>query len=290
MSDMLVPVHRSTSQRRTYKTCGQKYFHRYVSGWQPAYERASFVFGKTMHLVAMRAADPLQVASKGDTQTPQELFAKLWNDVSKRNDIQWPKTRQWDYYRMRGEALTELMAVELPKRITKVEFCELQFSYELPSGSEEIAIPDMYAIVCDENGANPKRTIVDFKTSERPYDPLRVHLDEQLSTYQVALQVQNIPIVVEQLALCVLCYGTVPSIQWLVCPPRSVEELEYFRVSATQIDKAIKSGMFYRNDMACFSMGRCEYVPLCYGLNEEAHKTLKRVKTNEVVDHDLDWS
>ncbi|MCS7051119.1 MAG: PD-(D/E)XK nuclease family protein, partial [Thermomicrobium sp.] len=266
MPDILVPDYRSTSQRRTYKTCGQKYLYQYSARWRPVQERAGFVFGKVMHSVAAFAVarnckQYEWSADMPDAETPEMLFGMLWERVRDRSDVQWTKTRGWDYYKTRGEVLSSIVASELPKRIKDVKFGERKFTYSIPGASPEVAIPDLYAYMVAENGVAGHWTIIDFKTAERPYEPLRICIDEQLSSYQYALESHDPPYPVEQLAFCVMCYGSAPMIQWLVSPPRTRAELDEFAISAVQIDRAIKNGVFYRNDSACFAMGRCEFVP-----------------------------
>ena len=52
--------------------------------------------------------------------------------------------------------------------------------------------------------------------------------------------------------------------QWLLAPRRSEEIVNRFVASARAIDRAIKQEQFWQNSNACFRMGTCEFVPLCY--------------------------
>lgn len=268
---------RSTSQRRTFRTCGVLYSLKYGQGWAPKRHNAAMDMGIIMEAVAgdiLRGAAPTEDLAAKD-------FTDRWAGVKARTDLRWPKTKGWDFYAARGAALARVMAVELPKRIRIDEDAVFgrDLVYEVAPGVRERAILDFRGRVQrgrlfhPENGEGETRiewggdyplTVLDFKTADRARDPLAAEIDEQLTSYQVGT-LQRDGVAVDQVGLCVLIYGTQPRVQWLLEPARPDDQVAAFLHSAVEIDKLIRAETFVRNDQACFNYGACDMLGLCYG-------------------------
>ena len=143
-------------------------------------------------------------------------------------------------------------------------------------GVPEVAIPDLYGPVKQDAFSQFLPTVVDFKTGQNPFVAQSVELDEQLTDYQLAELAHGRP--VEQLCLCVMVLQKEPRVQWLFAPPRLPSVIERFVQTAQGINEAIENEQFYQNDRACFTMGTCPYVPLCYA-SAAGEQEAKLVKT-----------
>lgn len=278
---MSEPVYRSTSQRRKFRECGFKHVLHYQQGWRTKKDKGVFRFGHIMQDVANEITQG-HLASAADAEA---LFLNLWAPVEAM-DLVWPKTRPWSVYRDRGRELAKLMFAELPNRIRNIQFMDTEIRYEISPGVYELAIPDLYAEVLGDDGVW-RWTILDYKTSDRDYNPLAAEIDEQLTDYELAVKSQGKP--VEQLGLCVLIMGAKPRIQWLLAPARSQDVLDRFILTAVAIDRMIKDGIFVQNDRSCFYMAGCDFIPLCYGSQRgRIEEELQRVRPGEEVEYGWD--
>jgi len=276
--------HRSTSQRRRYRRCGYEYLLYYLYGWRTIHTKGSYVFGDVMERLATLVA----VRWVTDQATAAQLFVEAWGLVNP-DHYDWSTTRTYELFRNRGPALAALLVSEIPAWVMPdvPVWVQEEIRFYLAPGVREIAKPDLYSLV-RVPGANgslmpqlPAPTILDFKTSDRPYPPLSVELDEQLTDYQLAMEV-GMRRPVEQVGLCVMIYQERPRVQWLFSPRRPPAVIERFRSTAIAIDGAIKAEIFYQNDRSCFTMGTCDYVPICYaGAAEEREKKLVRLQADD---------
>lgn len=275
MAEQAEPVYRSTSQRRKYRQCGFKHVLHYQQGWRPAKDRGAFQFGHVMQEIANRII-------LGEITAPDVAkaeFLKLW-EARKDLPLLYAKTKPWELYRDRGAELAKIMVGELAGRIRNVQIMDSEIRYEIAPGVFELAIPDLYCEFRGEDGVW-RWVIIDFKTSDREYHPLAAEIDEQLTDYELAVRSKGWA--VDGLGLCVLVFGARPRIQWLMTPSRSEDVIGRFIMTAVGIDRMIKDGIFVQNDRACFAMGECELLPLCY--ESQRHRIaeeLKRVRPEEV--------
>lgn len=266
------PIYRSTSQRRTYRSCGYKHMLKYRLGWRKRRDHGSFQFGHVMQDVA----NGILMQELTTAEQAAAFFLTRWAPFETQPDLDWPKTKPWTLFRDRGVELAKHMVEVLPQRIRNPKIIEQEIRFEIAPGTHELAIPDLYAEVLGADGVW-RWTILDFKTSDRDYHALAAENDEQLTDYELALRSQGE--VVEQLGLCVLIYGAKPRIQWLLTPPRSQALLDRFVHTAVVIDQAIKAETYYTNDRACLEFGGCEYIPICFASQAgERDKTLKLSK------------
>jgi len=264
-------MRRSTSQRRTYRSCAMSYYHRYVSGWKERRWRGPFAFGTRMQDVADAIIQ--RRVTTGDEA--KALFRELWAPYEKDEKILWSPRKPWVFFNARGEKLAAYMATELPKVIQfhPGSLYNERLMYDL-GGTPELVIPDFYGPVLewDPQGgllvgtggwkgiAVP--TVLDFKTSDREYQETAAEIDEQLTDGQLAVEASGKP--VKQVGLCVLIYKETPQIQWLMAPARGRDEQDAFVASAQIEAKRIAAGEFPRNERACYAKGECAFIPLCY--------------------------
>lgn len=276
---------RSTNQRRIYRTCGYKWFLQYRVGWHSRTSKGGYQFGLVMEALATLIATR-QVT---DPEVAATLFSYAWAQVDQKR-WEWSKNRSYEMFKARGPALAALLVSEIPAWVMPQVpyYVQEDIRFLLAPGVGEIARPDLYTL-CRVPGANgelmpqePVPTVLDFKTYDKAYPPLSAELDEQLTDYQLAEEVgKQRP--VEQVGLCVMIYQEKPKVQWLFSPRRSMDVMNRFLQTATAIDQQIKNGIFYQNDRACFSMGSCDFVPICYAsASHERDQKLYRSQPDEM--------
>lgn len=200
------------------------------------------------------------------------------------SESQYAKT-SWKILRDRGEGLASVAYQDL------VNVCQqgspekphsavmnVKREYEIVQGVREAIKPDYVGpallAVPNEKGDDFSwdmqqrrvRTVLDWKTSGRAYEPLKVEQDEQLTDYQVGMDrleaATHGPI--QQVGLCVFIYTATPRVQWLLAPPRSQDVVDHFVNAAMQDERRIKGEEFARNPGACFQFGECDLTPVCY--------------------------
>jgi len=200
-------------------------------------------------------------------------FDALWLPVQQRTELTYTTRASWKLLLDRGRVLAALMAQELPLRIPVGEVRKahlnerLQFLVGDPP-VEMLGFPDLYGPVQAWDGERGQwatailDSILDYKTSDREYNPDGVELDEQLWIYQLGEEALGRP--VAQVGLCVLIYAAQPRIQWLLEPARPPEELARVAAGIVLADRHIRAGEFSRNLGSCYTMGECAFTPLCY--------------------------
>ena len=260
----MIPTYRSTSQRRTIKTCGWKYFLKYDQGWYSKVTKPGTLLGSITHKViesAVKAAkgqSPLVVESILAPSAFETNFHDLWDAIRDQPGIEWTPRRKFDVMRARGGAMAAKAATWILEHVdVHNALVEQKLTFRLHDGSEELVIVDLIAPI------DGKMTVLDWKTSDREYDELRPELDEQLSAGQVAAE-QTHQLRIEQVGLGVLLWTGTPAVQALIVPARQGMELAHFIASAKAIDDQILRKQFHKNPEACFQWGRCEMYPLCY--------------------------
>ena len=266
---------RSTSQRRTYRTCPTKYMHHYVGNWRPTTDRGTYAFGSVMQdslqmgldlYAAARNAEPDAILTLPNVAG---IFREKWSPFEHDETRTWTSRASWGQLNAWGQRLITLALQEVVGVVDVSKPMLYEPKITFPMGDDtELALPDFIGWVMNTNG-QPVPTILDWKTSDRAYEPLQVELDDQLTDYQLAAnrdpeiqQVLKGPI--QQVGLVVLIYGPNPRLQWLLTPARTPEELASFEASAASVNRLIRQGVFYRNERACFQMGKCPMIPLCY--------------------------
>lgn len=291
-------MRRSTSQRRTFRTCGLRFQYQYAQGWRTVKDRGTFQFGHVMHALAGLIA----IRWVKSPDEAEAYFRFKWAAFEHDESLTWTDRAPWAVLRDRGAGLARLMAVELPQVLGRPDpdHLEERITYRPGDGeAEELCIPDFYGpVIVDpvvEMMLNPMTDhpprepmgVIDFKTSDRRYDETSAELDEQLTDYQLAEQSQGRP--VDLVGLCVLIYTVKPQIQWLLVPARQQIELDRFIVGAQRVDRQIRAGEFDRNPAACRTMGECPYVPMCYpSQRHRAETELKQTQAGEAALVDLD--
>jgi hypothetical protein len=267
------------------------YLLRYGDGYQAKMKRGSYVFGLTWQ-VAVQAV--LQGAA-GSPEEMYEVFCSEWKRYENDSTLEWTSRNGYVFFRERAKVLARVAYYEL------VQVCgvprmaaiyDQRFTYDLVPGRGETAVPDYVgpALHSQEPGvwlAPPVETVLDWKTSDREYKPLASELDEQLTGYQIGAERYH-QRKVAQVGLCVFVYSAMPKVQWLMQPARALEEQEQFVASAVIDDQRILRGEFPRNPSACFNMGRCEMVPICYASQRHliAEELVRNGGRNE---QPLDW-
>lgn len=248
---------RSTSQRRTYRSCGYKYLLQYAFGWKPRFEKGSYEFGHVME----RLATVIAIGWVTDAAEAAALFRYAWwLDAS---EFEWTKTQGWEFFLDRGQSLAKLLVKELPSHFDARQpvLCQETINFEVGM-VPEVAIPDYYGHVRQDMFSDFLPTVLDFKTGASAFVSESVELDEQLTDYQLAEWSKGRP--VAQLCLCVMVYTADPKVQWLFAQQRDTSVIDRFVQTAQSVDAAIKAEVFFQNDRACFTMGTCPFVPLCY--------------------------
>jgi hypothetical protein len=277
---MNVDFPRSTTQRRAFRRCGYLWLQQYGQGWKPVWGRGVYEFGHVMEALAA-----LVVVRAITTEAEAvERFLQVWRPLEARTDLKWSTRTTWGTLRDRGPELAKLVVRELPPRVSlQGQAHQETIDFELAPGVREKAIPDFYGLVRKGGTLTGEffPTVVDFKTGDREYMPMAAEIDEQLTDYQLAEESVGRP--VEQVGFCVMIYTPVPKIQWLFTPKRGPEEVARFVDSAVAIDRLIREDVFVRNDRACFQMGECPNVPLCYPSQRHRVATeLVRTKPSEL--------
>lgn len=296
---MELAFRRSTSQRRTYRSCGQKWLLRYGQGWQAKYRRGTYAFGDACQTVL----DNL-VTGVVTPDTAGALFSQLWAPFEKDPSLTWTSRASWKLLADRGPALVAVAGKAILGRIGGVQapgavLLNRRIEYKIGGEVDELAIPD-YVGPCLAGpwaAGTPLagqflKSILDYKTSDREYDETAAEIDEQVTDYQLAEDTAHVlsPEPVQQVGLCVLVYSGVPRVQWLLHPRRDAEELARFTAGAIHTDRMIRSGVFVRDDRACRTMGACDYLSLCYpSLAGERDKLLVRDERKIETDVDVDW-
>jgi len=265
---------RSVSQRRAYRRCGHLWLHRYGHGWQGVTRRGTYAFGDDMEAVC-------HAVLTGRLTTPEDMASELQARWLPRKDdptLTWTERGPWKLLNDRAPALCKVTFRELTEKCLIGEpeaLHNVKHTYEVAPGVRETVIPDYVGSVCQarmglEDGvpfvaewaAERVWSIVDFKTSDRAYEPLSIELDEQLTSYQYGEGMQGRS--VKQVGLMVLIYSATPRVQWLMRPARDVGELAQFVAGAVLVDQRIQRGEFDRNPGACHSLGACDMIPVCY--------------------------
>jgi len=266
---------RSCSQRDTYMTCPYKWLLHYLQGWRPKYDKGQWVFGRIFENLATCIAAGLVT----DSAEAVRLFQGAWYWLDP-TTIEWSTRVTFEALGEQGTALAKVIVPEIRERILVPEpgqmFTQEDIRFFLAPQVEELSIPDLYCHVRQDLFSDYLPTVLDFKTGDRDIPPLSVELDPQLTGYQLAQEAHGR--VVAQLGLCRMIRGSNPRIQWLLVPRRPEHVTDQFLASAIAIDKAIKQGQFWQNPRACFRMGTCEMVPLCYAAaSTERDQRLTRV-------------
>lgn len=257
---------RSVSQLRTMRSCGQKWLLQYGHGWRPLKNRGTYAFGDTMQAVA----DGIVTGAITEGATAADTFRRLWKPYETAADRTWTQRGPWKLLNDRGAVLAELMADELPTRIEVPSATppRLNERLEFQVGSVSmLGLPDYYLRMQQRDAQGIWQpaivpTVLDAKTSDRDYNPLSAELDDQLTMYQIGEESKGRP--VDQLGLMVLIYAAQPRIQWLLVPARTAAEKAAFVADVEATDQSIRAEQFPRNSRACFTMGECQNVPLCY--------------------------
>lgn len=272
---------RSVSQRRTHRDCGLKYLHQYGQGWTETSLRGTFAFG----IEFQETVNEVLLGRNGVTvATAPERFAQRWAARLQAA----PPIRFAPNARVKAADLTargpvlvrQALEAFAPRiRLGSHGYLDKSLTYELTPGLGGTGRPDIFCEGFNMHELLPPALrdawapqlsgwhygIADFKTSGQKYGELDAELDEQLTEYQIAhrLACPDLP-PVEWVALIVCIYTTVPTVQWLVMPPRSATEEASHIHTAQVIDAQIRAEVFPRNPRACFAMGECAFVPLCY--------------------------
>jgi PD-(D/E)XK nuclease superfamily len=264
---------RSTSQRRTYRTCGYKFLLSYGYGWEAKLLLGRYAMGNVLE----RLATLIALGIITDPNEAERYFVAAWIFAIDAEQCEWTKTQDWTFYLERGAAMARHLTRELPSHFApRAKYIVQETLYFKVGGVPEVAIPDLYGPVQKDVFSPWLPTVLDFKTGHNPYVPQSIELDEQLTDYQLAEQAHGRS--VEQLCLCVMVYQKEPRVQWLFSPPRLPSVVERFVHTAQSVNEAIMNEQFYQNDRACFTMGTCPYVPLCYdsAAGEQDEKLVKR--------------
>lgn len=259
---------RSVSQRRAARSCGQKWLHSYVGGWKRVMDRGSYRFGDTWQTVVNYALVTQRDAGTVAIADCAELFRQTWMPF-KDAKLHYNSKQSHQMFLDRGVKMVETCMPDILRRLELGPIGKLDESLKHDlAGVPEVSRPDYYGYVRwheDMGGVQagtPMKGVIDFKTSDRDYNPLSAELDEQLSNYQIAEEQHGRP--VEVLGLCVAVYQSIPRLQWLLTPKRTTEHLHRHLASAVEEDRRIREGRLTMNPNACFAMGECDYVPLCY--------------------------
>lgn len=197
----------------------------------------------------------------------------------------WGERASWKLLRDRGGALAQTMYFEMVSRFQQgtaehphSALLNVKRVYEIAPGVRETIKPD-YVGLCqlavpneagDDYAWHPSkrvRSVIDFKTSDRAYNALRVEKDEQLTDYQLGTDAHDAERLgrIEQLGLCVLIYTAVPRVQWILTPARDQGDVDHFLNAALSDERRIQGEEFAQDPSGCFAMGECDMVPVCYG-------------------------
>lgn len=274
---------RSVSQRRTWLECGQKFVLKYGAGWKFPHDRGIFAVG-------IDYQDTLNAVIDGRITADQApgMFSAKWRARGTQTPpLHWSPKAKVGYKEIEARlpilVQKSLASIEGTLRLGNHGFLDKPLVYELAPGVAGNGRPDFYGEGYDmwrflpeplrsdpawkEYLAGWTPGILDFKTSGSRYNELEAELDDQLTEYQVALsldkQTRHYPSP-RWVALHVGIYTATPDAQWLVSPARTPEEVSAHIHTAVAIDQMIVNQIFPRNVGACFAMGQCEMVPVCY--------------------------
>lgn len=158
----------------------------------------------------------------------------------------------------KGEALIEHYQKEIMSQIDKV--VEIQKNVELPNESGDILGGVIDAIVVFKGDSEP--TIVDNKTSSKPYKEEELYNSKQLATYAEYMRNYNVAYVVVEKEF----RKKEPKIRHQILKGKLTEEHieKTFKDYEDSLEK-IRAGVFDKNESKCYNMwGRaCSYLNYC---------------------------
>jgi len=251
---------RSVSQRRLYRECGVKWYHRYVGGWTLKTKKAQYQFGNIIEQVC---GEVIMKAITSPTAASTR-FSELWDPYRMDATLTYRQNLTWKTLNDRGKILAQHICVQLPNVIRVDDWYQLQQQLRYRIGeADELCYLDFCGFGRQDASEPWKFGILDFKTADRTEQQTLVEKDEQLTTYQLAVET-NFNRKVEWLALFRCIWTTEPKIQVLWTPARTPEEIEKFKAAAIDVDRQIKAGVFHENQSACHAWGGCQYQPLCF--------------------------
>ncbi len=260
----------SPTKLRTYATCPLQYRHRYVDRLQAPYIPASLV-GQAIH-EALEANFREKKRTRHDlpVSEAQELFDRVWErhapgpTGAAEVDDPWEAAYEAGRHALE-HYLTEAAAALVPHLV------EHRFRFTVPS----VPWPVVGTVdLVDQNG-----TVIDFKTSRRPYDAAYLDGDLQLMCYAIGYAAFRAgsrvrpgelpsPYFVPDVRVDVLVIGDPPSVQRLETR-YDREDLQAFGQRAATIADGIQDERFEAFWRAPDAMEdasvcrRCSYADRC---------------------------
>ena len=281
---------RSVTQRRRLRKCNFSYYLHYGEGYTAKARKGTYAFGDAWQVA-------VEAVLQGAATSPEQMYEVFCSEWAKLETapLEWNSRTGYTFFLERGKALAQVAYRELRQIVGQPKGAAIynqRFTYELAPGVRETAVPDYVGPVLRYQAPGvylePVETVIDWKTSPREYQEIGVELDEQLTAYQLGVE-RHYNRRIEQVALCVFIYAAMPKVQWIFCPRRPPEVLEQFVASAVVDDQRIRRNEFPRNTNACFLMGRCEMVPICYPSQRHLIAAELDKPAERRNDQPLDW-
>jgi CRISPR/Cas system-associated exonuclease Cas4 (RecB family) len=244
----------SHSRINRYLHCPEQYRLYYVEHLRLRVPAANLVFGQVVHkaLAALfeKRSDPVAA------------FQASWTEAGQ-VDLDYGRESH-EGLGIAGVQLLERFAREELPRISDVEAVERKF--ELQVTTLDLPLVGIIDLVA---GLEDRRTVVDFKTATRGYEPHEVVLSDQLTAYRLAEPTAT------QAALCVFVKAREPRIEWHKADRTAADLTQYLR-KAGIVGREIAARHFYKRPGKWCAW--CDYLPLCAGDKEAANEKLIQVR------------
>lgn len=257
-------LRRSNSQRKMFESCPRKWQHHYAEGWYNRGKKSTLAFGLVIHQII-----PELVMEELTVEKAVKLFDCYWQAVKPLDFIEYGPRSSWDLLHVRGQKLVEVLARELPAKLghSAGQIFEERILHrpapETVPALQELCIVDYYGPVLDPRDTKWKWGVVDWKTSDRDYNPREVQASAQLIDYTLAEASLNRK--VDVVGLGVLVWGADPHIQWVIQDPPTSQVQDELVQAMVDMETAVSAQRFPRRLGSCLTYGVCEDWHLCHG-------------------------
>lgn len=214
-------------------------------------ENASLAFGSGMHMA-------LESFFDGEGHDPLEMFNMYW-DTYKDKDIEYPARTTWETYSSDAEIFIDRFKRFQYKHLVP-EIMEERFEIDLPSGNKLAGTPDFIGKYKDVV------SVVDYKTSGRPYRDDELYSKEQMLIYAHFATLRDIT--PEQIVYIVFIRTPQgPRIQVKIRPIEQ-KDIDKTLHNIDTVCKAIsETKEFHKNPGGCHMYGKvCPFFETCYGV------------------------
>jgi len=250
----------SVSRLRAYLQCPQKYRFRYLDEAEPEFLSVHLLFGQALHY-AVAAFHRSGNAIGGEGM--QAEFAKYWHAQKQQSQQLGQPIRGVEAENElfdKASALCDAYATQFRQLLpTTTEDAELLFDVPLIEpqsgyGTPNHSLSGKIDLIADES-------LYEFKTASRAASQSEADASIQLTAYALAhLYLYDSP--PKHLYLVSLVKTKTPKIEVLKTT-RCETEYRHLIEMATQIARAIETGIFFRNPESLYGCHNCEHAQKC---------------------------